>query len=158
MNVAFLDRDGTLIYEPPEGLVQPKDFRILPGVLETLKKLQDQGYVLVLVTNQNFTKGPQNEECFHVTQKMLQASLSDAGITFHSMFLCPHAQEQNCHCQKPKTGMVDDFLAKHAVDLQRSFVVGDREANDGGLAENIGVRYVKLEPNGTFPTFEQLLS
>lgn len=156
MKVAFLDRDGTLVYEPPTGKVRPHDVQILPGVCETLKELQQFGYVLVMVTNQDDCTGSILEE-FEETQKIFLHAMQSEGIIFRQIFLCPHSEHVGCECRKPKTGMVDDFLRSNPIDLSASFVVGDREKNDGGLAANIGVRYWKMEPNGTFPTIHQLL-
>ena len=155
MKVTFLDRDGTLIYEPPDGLVQPEDFQILPGVIDTLRELQSHGHCLVMITNQDFSKG--DRESFDTTQEMLLREFDKAGITFDKLFVCPHSPEDNCSCRKPKTGMVDTFLQENTVDLSVSVVVGDRESADGGLAQNIGVRYYKMESNGKFPTLKQLM-
>ena len=132
MKVAFVDRDGTLIFEPEDGLVRPEDYRILPGVIDGLKKLQDEGFVLAMVTNQNFLLGKYHEECFEKTQEMLIADLAEEGIEFDHIFLCPHAAEENCGCRKPKTGMVE-----------QSLMFGDRET-DREFAENIGVEFAKL--------------
>ncbi|MDD5026777.1 MAG: HAD-IIIA family hydrolase [Candidatus Peribacteraceae bacterium] len=155
MKVAFLDRDGTLIYEPLHGLVKPEDFRILPGVLETLKALQEHDYHLVMVTNQDFSRGPR--AYFLDTQELLLKTLKSYSIVFDEIFLCPHSPEDSCECRKPKPGMVDTFLKTHTIDASASFVVGDREEADGGLAKNIGVRYIKKDTNNRFPTLEHLI-
>ncbi len=157
MKVAFLDRDGTLIYEPSDGLVRPQEFHILPGVIDALKALKDHDYMLVMVTNQSFGKGPEQEPFFHETQRILIETLAADGLRFDAIFLCPHMPEDHCPCRKPKTGMIDQFLTKYQIDLDHSFVIGDREENDGGLARNIGVRYVQMEPNSRFPSVESLL-
>lgn len=155
MHVAFLDRDGTLVHEPEDGLVRPDDLRVLPGVYETLKELKANGYVLVMVTNQDFTKSPQHEPFFHETQEILLGLLREQGIVFDHVFLCPHSPTDGCPCRKPRTGMVDAFLRDNEIDKARSFVAGDREANDGGLAAGIGVRYVRVS-GGKFPSYEEL--
>lgn len=157
MKVAFIDRDGTLVYEPPDGLVRPDAVRILPGVLPALTFLKAHGYVLVMVTNQDFTKSADHEPFFHQTQKILIDQLAKEGILFDEIFLCPHSPTDGCGCRKPKTGMVDDFLQQNAIDLSQSFVLGDREENDGGLAKNLGVRFVKVE-KGEFPAVEVLIA
>lgn len=150
LRVAFIDRDGTLIEEPPNGLVRPEDFRILPGVIEGLKTLQADGFALVMVTNQDFVKWPQGEECFRQTQRMLVGALAAEDIFFDEIFLCPHPESAGCPCRKPKTGMVDDFVARHDIDRSTSMMIGDREVNDGGMAKNLGVRFVQLIPNHFF--------
>ncbi len=158
MKAAFIDRDGTLIYEPADGLVRPQDFRVLPGVYETLKALKLNGFTLVMVTNQHFKKSADHEPFFHETQEMLATVLRDHGLEFDYYFLCPHGIDENCTCRKPKTGMVDEFLKKHDIDLSKSVVIGDREENDGGLAKNLCVRYVKVGPNGNFATYQEVIN
>lgn len=158
MRVAFLDRDGTLIFEPADGLVRPSEFRILPGVPEALLELKEAGYALVMVTNQDFTRPEDPQECFETTQRMLLAVLAEEGIAFDAIFLCPHPKDAGCPCRKPKTGMVDAFLRENDIDKSASFVVGDRPENDGGLAANIGVRYVRVGPNGAFPRAAEILA
>lgn len=153
MHVAFLDRDGTLIHEPPDGLARPESFQILPNVFEGLRALRAQGYALVMITNQRFSVLPEWQACFEETQRMLFAALKNEGLFFDEVFLCPHVDEDHCNCRKPKTGMVDRFLREHSIDKARSLVVGDRPSADGGIAAAIGVRYVAMQKNGAFPTF-----
>ncbi len=151
MDVAFFDRDGTLVYEPPDGLVRPEGFRVLPGVIEGLKTLKAQGYTLVMITNQSFYGDVSRIKCFEDTQELLFAALKAGGLAFDFVFLCPHSEGEGCNCRKPKTGMVDEFLREHEIDKERSVVVGDRESADGGFGKAIGVRFVKMESNGIFP-------
>ncbi|PIR48638.1 hypothetical protein COU80_02930 [Candidatus Peregrinibacteria bacterium CG10_big_fil_rev_8_21_14_0_10_55_24] len=156
MKVAFLDRDGTLIYEPPDGIIRPENFRILPGVFASLKSLKEHGYKLVMITNQDLTVNDDSEENFKQTQKILLDELAREGIAFDEIFLCPHSEEDHCNCRKPKTGMVDAFFHEHDIDLSVSFVVGDRENADGGFAQNIRVRYIRKGTNDAFPSFEEV--
>ncbi len=151
MHVAFLDRDGTLIFEPSDGLVCPEHFRVLPGVVEGLQFVRAKGFTLVMITNQSFYGDASRIRCFEQTQEMLFVALRALGLAFDFVFLCPHSEGEGCNCRKPKTGMVDEFLREHAIDKERSLVIGDRESADGGIAKAIGVRYVKMESNGTFP-------
>lgn len=156
MKVVFLDRDGTLIYEPEDGVVRPEDFKILPGTIETLKELQKDHYFFVMITNQDFSKGLNNSEYFNQTQKMLTDLFEKEGIVFYKKFFCPHPLEDKCHCRKPKIGMIENFLKTHDIDQQASFVIGDSKMNDGGFAKNIGIKYFQLKTNGNFPTFREL--
>ncbi len=153
MQVAFLDRDGTLIFEPNDGLVRPKDFHVLSGVIEGLRSLKAEGFTLVMITNQSFYGDASRIKCFEDTQQLLFAALEKEGLAFDFVFLCPHSEGEGCNCRKPKTGMVDQFLREHEIDKEKSLVIGDREIADGGLAKAIGVRYIKMESNGTFPNF-----
>lgn len=152
MRIAFLDRDGTIIHEPTDTkLPTAATFRMLPYAIERMKKLQDDGYKLVIVSNQG-SGSPQSyrESSFAETQEMLEKECEKHGITFFNVFMCPHTDADACVCRKPKTGMVDAFLELYDIDLGHSVMVGDRPT-DGEFAKNIGVRWVKAESNKEFP-------
>jgi imidazoleglycerol-phosphate dehydratase/histidinol-phosphatase len=159
LKVAFLDRDGTLIWEPQDTkfVETPEQVKLLPGVAEGLRALKDAGYILVIVSNQG--AGPtlaEREAAFVTTQEKTLSLLGEHGISILTSFVCPHLLDDNCTCRKPKTGMVDQFFEKHPIDHQTSIMVGDRET-DMEFAKNIDVRFVGMETNGTFPPAEQLL-
>ncbi|OGG58100.1 bifunctional imidazole glycerol-phosphate dehydratase/histidinol phosphatase [Candidatus Kaiserbacteria bacterium RIFCSPHIGHO2_02_FULL_49_16] len=153
VKVAFIDRDGTIINEP-KGTFQVdslEKLEILPGVIEGLKRIQSDGYKLVMVSNQDGlgTKSFPAKN-FEVAQNALLKLFEKEGIKFSEIFICPHFEKDNCDCRKPKAGLVSGFLKKETVDYERSFVVGDRES-DAELAKNIGVRAYRMEPYGKFP-------
>ncbi len=140
---AFLDRDGTLIFEPKDTfqIDSIELLKILPGVINGLKKLKNDGFRLVMISNQdglgsasfpkkNFEK-PQNE--------MLRI-FKEKGIEFERVFICPHLRKDNCKCRKPKTGLVDEFIKLADIDMKNSFVCGDRES-DKKFAENLGLKF-----------------
>lgn len=151
--IAFLDRDGALIFEPQDTYqVDSVDqLQILPGVAEGLLCLQKLGYCLVMVTNQDglgTTKNPQ--ENFDAVQNELFARLGVHGIKFERVFVCPHFPEEKCACRKPKTTLVEEFLKEGPIDYEKSLMVGDRET-DRQFANNLGIRFFKMETNGVFP-------
>lgn len=155
---AFLDRDGTLIFEPEDTfqIDSIEKLKILDGVIEGLKKLQKQGFKLVMVTNQNGvgTSSFPTED-FEKPQAKLLEIFKENGIEFERIFVCPHLPEDNCACRKPKIGLVKKFLDESRVDFGGSFVCGDRQT-DKEFAENIGIKYVPMECNGTFNPFPYL--
>ncbi len=158
MNVAFLDRDGTLLWEPPESeqIDSLAKFRVLPGVFEGLSALQRRGYALVVVSNQDGLGTPAfPKDAFEAPQAELLRQLQERGITLSEVFICPHLPEDGCPCRKPRTGLVDDYLKRTPVDAASSLMIGDRES-DKQFAENIGVRFVRMETNGRFPRFASL--
>lgn len=143
MKVLFLDRDGTLIYEPPDGKVDSLEkFQVIPNVAESLKKLQDNGYLLLMVSNQpglGTAKLP--EEKFYPPHKELMGIFEKNGVKFKEIYLCPHNEGDGCHCMKPKTGLIDNFLKQNNVDLENSYFIGDRET-DVQVAKKIGCNSV----------------
>ncbi len=151
--IAFIDRDGTLIYEPQDTyqIDTLEKLKILPGAIESLRRIQNNGYKLVLVSNQDGLGTPSfPAEAFEAVENALLDILKKQGITFYRIFTCPHLPEDNCICRKPKTGLLDDFLNEEPIDYEKSFFVGDRES-DMELAKNIGVRAYQIETNTPFP-------
>ncbi|MFC1810745.1 histidinol-phosphate transaminase [Patescibacteria group bacterium] len=158
--IAFLDRDGALIYEPPEEETKQGDvpyqidsidkLKILDGVIEGLKELRTKGYKLVMISNQDGMGTeifPQKD--FEAPQNEMLKIFEENGIKFDKIFVCPHLPEDNCGCRKPKTGLVDQFVTEENIDLESSFMYGDRDS-DRKFAENIGIKFIKAETNKPF--------
>jgi len=145
MKVVFLDRDGTLITEPADEQVDSLEkLELIPGVIQGLHLLQNRGYVLVMVSNQdNLGSSSYPKEKYELVQNKLMRLLNGEGIQFNGVFICPHSANENCVCRKPKTGLIDEFIRTNKVDLLHSFVLGDRET-DVQLARNIGCKAVRL--------------
>lgn len=155
---AFLDRDGTLIFEPQDTfqIDSIEKLKVLDGVIEGLEKLQEQGFKLIMVTNQNGVGTPSfPTKDFEEPQKVLLKIFKESGIEFERVFVCPHLPEDDCNCRKPKTGLLDEFFAENDVDVKQSFVCGDR-ATDKALAGNLGIKFVPTKCNGTFNPFSDL--
>lgn len=133
----FLDRDGTLIVER-NYLADPAHVELLPTVAESLVRLAEAGFLLVIVTNQSgvgrgyFT--PKRLDEIHA--RMLQM-LAEQGVQINAIYVCPHAPSQACQCRKPLPQMVLQAAAEHDIDLDRSWVIGDKPA-DIGLSAVVG--------------------
>jgi imidazoleglycerol-phosphate dehydratase/histidinol-phosphatase len=146
----FVDRDGTLIEEPPDGQVDDlSKVRFMPGVFPALLELTRRGFRLVMVTNQDGLGSPAfRDEWFRICQDFVLQTFRSQGIRFDAVFVCPHWAKDNCSCRKPKTGLVDQYLREHPIDLLRSAVVGDRPT-DLELARNLGLRGLTVTRNGS---------
>lgn len=152
MKIAFIDRDGVIINEPQDTFqIDSLDkLQFLPNAIKTMKRLIDEDYKLVMVSNQNGIGTPSfPTEDFEIPQNELLRLLKEECITFYKVFVCPHFAKDNCNCRKPKTGLVDDFLKNTEIDYAKSFMIGDRET-DMQFAENIGVRGFKKDTNSPF--------
>lgn len=155
MKIAFIDRDGTLIWEPPETkqIDRLDKLRVLPGAVEGLRALRREGYCLVMVTNQNGIGTPGfPQEAFDVPQAELLRRLAAEAIEFDSVRVCPHRPEDGCDCRKPRTALVRDFLERTDWDRAESLVVGDRDT-DEEFARALGVAAVRVHTNTRFPRF-----
>lgn len=143
----FIDRDGTLIEEPPDGQVDSVDkLRLVRGVVPALLRLREAGYRLVMVSNQDgLGTADFLRERFDAPQQLLLGILESQGIAFDDILICPHRAGEGCSCRKPGTALVDAYLARRPIDRARSRVIGDRET-DMELASQLGLAGIRIRP------------
>lgn len=149
---AFLDRDGTLIFEPQDTFQVDslEKLKILDGVIKGLKELKRQGFELVMISNQDglgTSSFPKTD--FEAPQNKMLGIFEEYGIEFKKIYICPHLPSKNCGCRKPKTGLIKKFLREDQINKNSSFVCGDRDS-DKLLAKNIGIKYIPMQTNGNF--------
>ncbi|MEJ7778183.1 MAG: bifunctional histidinol-phosphatase/imidazoleglycerol-phosphate dehydratase HisB [Daejeonella sp.] len=142
--VLFIDRDGTMIAEPPIDLQVDslEKLEFLPYAISSLKKLLDFGYELVMVSNQDGrgTSSFPEEDFQKPQQKMLQL-LQREGIIFAEIFIDDSFSEANSPNRKPNTGMLTSYLISNLIDLRNSYTIGDR-FTDVQLALNMGCKSI----------------
>ena len=135
----FLDRDGT-ICEEVGYLNHVSRFRMFPFAAAALRRLNDSGYAVIIVSNQSgVARGYFPESLVKQVNQLMVQQLSEAGAKVDAVYYCPHASSDNCSCRKPKTGMLERAAGEHGIDLKRSFVVGDRHG-DVELSQNAQAR------------------
>ncbi len=148
--VLFVDRDGTLIEEPPDEQVDAiEKIRFMPEVFAALRQARKLGFRLAMVTNQDGL-GSENypQTLFDGPHQFMMDAFSSQGVEFDAVFVCPHRRSDGCACRKPKTGLVDQFVREQGVDLSASVMVGDRDT-DLEFAKNLGVRALRVRRHGT---------
>lgn len=122
----FIDRDGTINVNV-EYLDTPDNFQMYPGVAEGIKKLQDAGFKILVVTNQSgIARGFFTEETLNKIHERMKNELSEKNASIDGLYYCPHHPDDNCDCRKPKTAMFEKAIKDHDVDVSQSFIIGDR--------------------------------
>lgn len=145
----FLDRDGTLNFDP--GYINdPEKFEMIPGVAEALKKLQDMGYLLIVVSNQSGVgRGMIRPIDLRRVHAKLDRELAAHGVRIFHYALCFHRPEENCECRKPKPKLVLDTARRYSIDLSRSYMVGDKALDiECGRAAGLRESYLVGTGNG----------
>ena len=137
----FLDRDGT-ITEEVGYLNHASRFRMFPFAAAAVHRLNEAGLPVIVVTNQSGVgRGYFPESLVHILNELMTRQLAEAGAKIDGVYYCPHTSAENCSCRKPRTGMLECAAKEHALDLRRSFVVGDRYG-DVELARNAHARSI----------------
>lgn len=151
----FLDRDGT-INEYVGFLRKEEDFRLIPGVSEAIKKINNSGYLAIVVTNQPvIARGEVTEEELEEIHKKMETLLGLDGAYIDDIYYCPHHPDKGfegeipelkieCDCRKPKTGMLEKAAREHNIDLSSSIMIGDSTL-DIKMAENAGMQSILLK-------------
>src|SRR6266550_6975208 len=128
----FLDRDGTIV-EDPGFLHEPDKVRLLPGAAEAIRRLNDAGYRVVVVTNQSgIARGLYTVADYEAVQRRLGDLLAAHGAHIDGAYFCPHHPQfpgpggASCDCRKPALKLFREAQAALAIDFARSWWVGDR--------------------------------
>ncbi len=134
---ALLDRDGTLIVER-HYLATPDGVELLPGVVEGLRRLAELGLGLAVVTNQSgLSRGYFDRATLDAIHERLRELLAHSGVSLDAIYVCPHTDEHECECRKPRAGLVRQAAAELAFDPAAAFVLCDK-ACDVDLGRAVG--------------------
>ena len=141
----FIDRDGTIVYEPADYQVDAlSKIKFLPRVIPALLKLQQLGYTLVMVSNQDgLGTASFPLDTFTPAHEFILNTLESQGLYFEQVLICPHKPEDNCTCRKPKLGLVKDYLDDPHWDRKLSYFIGDRDT-DLQMAQNMGITGLRV--------------
>lgn len=148
--VLFIDRDGTIVIEPPVDY-QLDAFEKLEFYPKAIRNLyfirQKLDFEFAMVTNQDGLGTPSfPEDTFWPVHNLVLNTLRNEGVTFDEIFIDRSLPEDNAPTRKPRTGMLTRYLNNEDYDLAGSFVIGDR-ATDVELAKNLGCKAILLQEN-----------
>jgi len=132
----FVDRDGTLI-EEVNYLSRVEDLRLFPFTKTAVADLKAHGFLVIVVTNQSgIGRDIFDETAMHGIHQSIQENLSGAIDAF---YFCPHLPCDGCNCRKPGLGMIEEAMDNFDIDLERSWMIGDKKS-DVELGRNAGVK------------------
>ena len=142
----FLDRDGVLS-EEKSYVCALQDLTVFPYTKECVEKIKEKGYLAIVITNQSgVARGLFWEK---VLQEMNSYLIKEIGVD--AVYYCPHHPQgkiekyrKECNCRKPRTGMIEQACKDFSIDMERSYIVGDR-ASDILLGQNAGITTVLVE-------------
>ena len=155
--VLFIDRDGTLVIEPPVDyqLDAFEKLEFYPKVFRNLHFIRQKlNFEFVMVTNQDgLGTDSFPEDTFWPVHNLMLKSFENEGIVFDDICIDRSFPEDNAPTRKPRTGMLTRYLNNPEYDLTGSFVIGDR-ATDVELARNLGCKAILLQPDRSSLTEE----
>ena len=145
----FLDRDGVINIEK-HYLHKIEDFEFSPGIIEVMRQYQQEGYALVVVTNQSgIGRGYYTEEAFWKLTEWMKQTLAAQGVIIEGVYFSPYHPEKGVgeyrresDCRKPGPGMLLKAAEEMELDLGASMLLGDKESDveagqNAGLAKTI---------------------
>ena len=143
----FLDRDGTINREIGH-LYSSSELEFIPGVIDAIKEIRNQGYLVVVITNQaGVARGLYREEDVVLLHKVMNQRLMKEGAFIDAFYYCPHHPEAvvekyrlQCNCRKPKPGMILKAFEDLGVNPEESILIGDKES-DILAGENAGITH-----------------
>jgi D-glycero-D-manno-heptose 1,7-bisphosphate phosphatase len=139
----FLDRDGTLNVEV-NYLYRVDDLHLISGAAQAIRRLNEAGYLVIVVTNQaGIARGYYAESDLHALHEHMAALLAAEGARIDAFYFCPHHPDFTgpCSCRKPAPGMLRAAERDHNLDLRQSWLIGDT-AGDVGAGVAAGCRTI----------------
>lgn len=137
----FLDRDGVLM-EDSNYVGELERVVIIPAAYQALKRLQDAGFKLLVVTNQSgVARGFFTRQHVEIVHNHLNQQFAAHGVRIDRYYVCPHHPDDNCECRKPKPKSLRDAAREFDLDLSRCYMIGDRPS-DISAGQNAGVKTI----------------
>jgi D-glycero-D-manno-heptose 1,7-bisphosphate phosphatase len=150
MNLIILDRDGVINFDSDLYIKTPEEWKPIPGSLEGIARLNQAGYRVVVATNQSGVgRGLFDMPMLNAIHDKMHKSCALAGGRIDAVFFCPHNDESNCNCRKPKSGMIEEIATRYATSMQDVPAVGD-SLRDLEATSRLGAKpYLVLTGKGT---------
>lgn len=143
----FIDRDGTINVDV-HYLNDPDRFEMYPDVGEGVKKLKENKFKIIVITNQSgIARGYFTEEQLSKIHERMKQEFQKFDVVLDGIYYCPHHPYDNCNCRKPNIGLFEEAVKEHNIGVKTSYMLGDKIL-DIGAGKKIGVRTVLIpEPH-----------
>jgi len=126
MKLVILDRDGVINQDSAAYIKSPREWKPIPGSLEAIARLTQADYDVVVATNQSGVgRGLFEMATLNAIHDKMHRAVGQAGGRIHAVFYCPHAQEANCGCRKPKPGLLEEIGRRFGTSLAGVPSIGD---------------------------------
>ncbi|MCL2148557.1 MAG: HAD-IIIA family hydrolase [Methanomassiliicoccaceae archaeon] len=155
----LVDRDDTIAKDVPY-CDDPAKFQLLPGVPKAIARLNEAGYIVIVVTNQSGVgRGKIDVDKLEAIHDKMVREVEAAGGRIEGVFYCPHHPDDGCDCRKPLTGMGVAAIVKHNVNPNASFMVGDSEERDMEFGRRLGLKtYLVTEKRRFVDIADEIIS
>ncbi|HVE44923.1 MAG TPA: D-glycero-beta-D-manno-heptose 1,7-bisphosphate 7-phosphatase [Gammaproteobacteria bacterium] len=126
MPFIILDRDGVINHDSREYIKSPEEWVPIKGSLEAIAQLNKAGFHVIIATNQSgIARGYYDLETLSAIHEKLTQALASVGGYIEEIFYCPHHPEDRCLCRKPQPGLIQQIQKKYAIDLKKTYFIGD---------------------------------
>ncbi len=155
IRAVFIDRDGVVLNNAHHYYIfREEDMELVEGIGENLKRIQDKGYQLFMVTNQGgISKGLYTMHDVEKVHRKMNEMLAGNDVVVTEIAICPHHDKiEKCLCRKPGSLMIEKLIAKYRIDAACSYFIGDSES-DMLAAERAGVKGIRIVANQSMESF-----
>jgi len=139
----FIDRDGTINVDGPY-LSDPEKFKMYSGVCDGIKKLKENGFKIIVITNQSgIARGYFTEKDLDAIHTKMKREFKKFDVELDGIYYCPHHPDDNCNCRKPNTGLFDKAIKNHGVAVKDSYMLGDK-MHDIDAGKRVGIKGILI--------------
>jgi len=153
MKLVILDRDGVINQDSADFIKNPNEWIPIPDSLESIARLNQHGFSVIIATNQSgIGRGLFDIETMNAINKKMLDLLAQVGGHIDAIFYCPHTEDVNCKCRKPKSGMLEEISTRFGVNLKNTPAVGDA-TRDLEAYQSVGAQPILVKTGKGEDTF-----
>jgi len=145
----FLDRDGVINLDRPDYVKSVSELKIIDGVFDAIKKLNDANFMVIIISNQSaINRGKTTRKNVEEINELILRKCKENSCKIDAIYFCPHRPDENCDCRKPKPGLILKAISEHKIDLNSSWLIGDKET-DILAGRATGCKTIRIATNGS---------